>query len=377
MMMLIVCAITVWGMLWVWMLYRIVRSLRQFRIKKLYTAALEAPSVSVCIPARNEMHAMAACLERVLASDYRKMEVIVYDDSSADDTSLLVRSFAHAGVRFVPGSDLPEGWLGKNHAQEVLAREASGTYVLFMDVDTVIDPTTISRMVSYMMTEDLVMSSVLPERQDTTRFSTIFGHLRYFWQLLLSREAMPATSGAFWMIKRHTFLDTIGGMVSHKDEAMPEAHIAALIGTKAYHCIVSSPLLRVAYEKRWHSQVETSRRLLYPMMGGVWYKAIFGFIGMILLVLPQVVSLVLFVAGWWRLGLVVLFITLLFGGVFMLYARTAWGSRSWLSIIVWPFVSVQELVLAIYSAVGYARQSITWKGRAIRVASVHHKTSRQ
>lgn len=368
---LIAFIFALWMTLFIWMAHRIIRSLRRFRVKKLYTAALEAPSVSVCIPARNEMHAMAACLERVLASDYRKMEVIVYDDSSADDTSLLVRSFAHAGVRFVPGSDLPEGWLGKNHAQEVLAREASGTYLIFMDVDTVIEPTTISRMVSYMMTENLVMASVLPERKDTTRASTLFGHLRYFWQLLLSRPAMPATSGAFWMIKRHTFLDTIGGLVSHKDEAMPEAHIAALIGTKAYHCVASGPLLRVAYEKRWRSQVETSRRLLYPMMGGVWYKAMAGFIGLILLVMPQLVAVTSFILGWWQLGVGAALITLMFGSLYMFYTWSAWQSRWWLALVVWPIVSLQELFLAVYSAIGYARQSITWKGRAIRVASVH------
>ena len=151
---------------------RLQRALDTYKIKKNYTAAIEAPSVSVCIPARNETHAMAQCLERVLASDYKKLEIIVFDDSSTDDTSILVRSFAHAGVRFVPGTALPEGWLGRNHALEVLAREASGTYVVFMDVDTNITPTTISQLVGYMMTENLVMASVLPGRSDTGRAST-------------------------------------------------------------------------------------------------------------------------------------------------------------------------------------------------------------
>lgn len=108
------------------------RSLKRTAVPKLTEVSTTGPSVSVCIPARNETHAMTQCLERVLASDYEKLEVIVFDDNSADDTSVLVKSFAHAGVRFIPGKKLPEGWLGKNHALEVLAQEASGTYIIFL-----------------------------------------------------------------------------------------------------------------------------------------------------------------------------------------------------------------------------------------------------
>ena len=78
------------------------------------------PSVTVCIPARNEDHALTDCLHKVLASDYEKLEIIVVDDNSVDNTSVLIKSFAHAGVRFVAGSELPEGWLGKNHSLQML-----------------------------------------------------------------------------------------------------------------------------------------------------------------------------------------------------------------------------------------------------------------
>ena len=77
---------------------------------------IDLPSVTVCIPARNEQHALTDCLQRVLSSTYQKLEIIVLDDVSGDDTSALIKSFASEGVRFVRGSQLAEGWLGKNHA---------------------------------------------------------------------------------------------------------------------------------------------------------------------------------------------------------------------------------------------------------------------
>ncbi|HEX7483527.1 MAG TPA: glycosyltransferase, partial [Candidatus Saccharimonadales bacterium] len=214
--------------------YRLERALYRFRMVRTHKAPVELPSVSICIPARNETHAMTQCLERVLSSDYPKMEIIVFDDSSADNTSILVKSFAHAGIRFIPGADLPQGWLGKNHALETLAREASGTYVLFMDVDTHIQTSTISRLVNYMVGEDLRMLSVIPGRNDIWRLSVLVGHLRYFWELILSRPSSPATASSLWMIHRRTLMNTIGGFRSHKAEVEPEEHIAAIIGVKAY-----------------------------------------------------------------------------------------------------------------------------------------------
>ncbi|MEO7904370.1 MAG: glycosyltransferase [Candidatus Saccharimonadales bacterium] len=357
------------------MAYRLIVSLRRFSIKKTYTAAIEAPSVSVCIPARNETHAMTECLERVLASDYRKLEVIVYDDSSADDTSILIRSFAHAGVRFVPGGPLPDGWLGKNHALSVLANEASGTYVLFMDVDTIIEPTTISQLVGYTMTENMVMASVIPSRINTLRQSVLFGHLRYYWQLIVSRPSAPATSSSLWMINRHVLLDTLGGFAPHRAQVEPESHIAAIIGTGAYHCLVSNDHIGVNYEKKWRSQVETSQRLLYPMMGGNAVGGLLGLLALLLVNVPTVGLVSALWLGWTPLHAASVAFLVAFGVLYSIFTYRTWRGHWWLAILTWPFVVAQEFVLAIMSVWGYARGTITWKGRSIVVPSDHIDSS--
>ena len=346
--------------------FRLELALKRFRIRKNYTPAIEAPSVSVCVPARNETHAMTQCLERVLASDYAKMEIIVFDDESSDDTSVLINSFAHAGVRFVPGTPLPEGWLGKNHALEVLAREASGTYIIFLDVDTYIQPNTISQLVSYMISEELQMTSVIPSRNDAWRPSVLFGHLRYFWALLFSRESLPATASSLWMIKRHTLLNIIGGFVSHRAEVEPESRIAALIGTKAYHCLIDNKVLGVSYEKKWQSQRETSRRLLYPMTGGVWWTGAFGLLILMLLNTPLLLVVSGIVVDWSRFQTLGLLYLILFAGLYARYTYTVWGRNWWVAVFVWPIVIVQETILYMQSLVGYAKGSITWKGRPVQ-----------
>ena len=216
------------------------------------------------------------------------------------------------------------------------------------------------------MTENMVMTSVIPGRINVLRASVLFGHLRYFWQLIINRPAAPATSSSLWMIRRHVLLDTLGGFAPHKDEVEPEAHIAAIIGTQAYHCLVSDETLGVDYEKKWSSQVETSRRLLYPILGGTWTGAALGVSALLLIVLPQLYVVSALWLGWTALHAVAAGLALGYGLLYVTYTRAVWNRLWMLGLLVWPVAVVQEFVLLVYSVVGYAKGSITWKGRSIR-----------
>ena len=331
---------------------QLLRAAKQNRPPKNLPVHGEMPTVSVCIPARNEKHAMTQCLEHVLASDYKKLEIVVFDDSSDDETSILVRSFAHAGVRFVPGSSLPEGWL------DILAKEASGSYIVFMGVDTLVAPDTLSKFMSHMITSGKSMVSVIPERDDTWRASVLFGPLRYFWQVTL---ASPAASGAFWAIKRDTLL-ALGGLAPHKNEVYAEAHIAALVGTD-YQMLIDDGRLGVSYEKKWRSQMETSRRVLYPMVRG--WRMVPAAIVLAFLNVPTFVVATDGLTGW---SYRAIFPALLLAGFALLYgfyARMAWRHNWWLGGLLWPVIILQEFGLLLWSAIGYVRHTIKWKGRSV------------
>lgn len=348
-----------------WHGVRLYRSLHHFRFRHDVPKAELQPSVSVCIPARNETHALAQCLERVLASDYSKLEILVFDDGSDDDTSMIIRSFARAGVRFVPGTELPEGWLGKNHALDVLAKEASGTYVLFMDVDTIIAPSTIRHLIDSMAAGNKAMLSVIPERADGWRGSVVFGHLRYFWELSVSSSAHPATASSLWMIQRSVLLDEFGGLQALRSTAAPEAAIASMLGADRYQSLISGGEIEVLYEKKWHSQVETSKRLLYPRANGTRFGALLALSSLLLLNTPIFVVLSGLIVGWSSLQLiagVTLFVGMMVYGI---YTHATWRHAWWVGIFAWPIVVFQELVLFINSLQGYYRKTITWKGRPV------------
>lgn len=352
------------------LLYRLVWGLTFFRLgaagKRLPEADL--PTVTVCIPARNEKHAMTSCLEAVVASDYPKLEIIVLDDGSRDSTSLLIKSFAHAGVRFVEGDPLPEGWLGKNHALDTLLGEASGKYVFFMDVDTRIKPQTISMMVDYLLSQKADMISVLPQRYPALRASTVFATMRFFWEIVGHRATSPASVSTAWMVRRGLLADELGGFSQFATATRPDAAVAKQVAAQGrYRFVMGTDLLGVYYEKKWSSQLHTSIRLTYPALGSSWLWSV----GAVLLLVLAVVPYVLMVAGL-ALPISSLILTIAWTAiavqliVYTLYIRKIWRGAWWLGgVAALPYLLCVEVWVVIASAVGYSRKSITWKGRPI------------
>lgn len=358
--------------------------------KPLYTAG-SAPTVSVCIPARNEQHVMTDCLTRVLQSTYPKLEIIVLDDSSTDNTSALIKSFASEGVRFVEGEPLPAGWLGKNHALQGLLEAASGDYILFLDVDTMLAPHTIDTLITQAIANDAAMISALPRRDDGWRASVFFSPLRYYWELVFYRRLAPASSSSAWLIERNELLRRFDGFKAFKATFRPEAHIAAELSERGrYRFYISDETFGVAYEKKWRSQLLTSVRLLFPFVGGKRFMAFIALLGLLVLLAPFIAalatvitaivapsataSLMMLSPGCAALGIMLLF-GLFFSVLYASYARHVWQKGWYLGFVLWPIVLVQEIVLLITSVIAHTTHRVTWKGRPLMLVKTRSSDS--
>ncbi|MCI5159154.1 MAG: glycosyltransferase family 2 protein, partial [Candidatus Electrothrix sp. AUS1_2] len=115
------------------------------------------PSVSVIIPACNEEQELETALTSVLSLDYPNLEIIVLDDRSTDATPQILDRMAsqHPRLRVIHITELPAGWLGKNHALHLGAARATGEYLLFTDADVHYTPDTLRRAVARMETRTL------------------------------------------------------------------------------------------------------------------------------------------------------------------------------------------------------------------------------
>lgn len=148
------------------------------------------PLVSVVVPAYNMEQYVGDTLKSILASDYPRIEVLVVNDGSADNSLAIAQEYAEGDSR-IRVIDQPNGGVcrARNHG----IREAHGEYILPVDADDLLLPEFISWAVSVMEER--------PEVKVAVPKAEFFGaksgpwHLPKFSLSLLARKNMiPATA---------------------------------------------------------------------------------------------------------------------------------------------------------------------------------------
>jgi cellulose synthase/poly-beta-1,6-N-acetylglucosamine synthase-like glycosyltransferase len=104
------------------------------------------PLISVLIPCFNEEKVIAASVARILASDWRRLEVLVLDDGSKDGTAAAVLS-AFEGEPRVRLLSFENG--GKARALNRGLAVTKGEIVVALDADTLFPPETLPRLVRW------------------------------------------------------------------------------------------------------------------------------------------------------------------------------------------------------------------------------------
>lgn len=319
------------------------------------------PSVSVCIPARNERHAMTKCLEAALTSTYPKLEILVLDDDSVDNTSSLIKAFAREGVRFIEGGDLPEGWLGKNYALKQLLDEANGTYVVFLDVDTILSPSSLAQMVAYAESTKAQMVSALPRRSDLWRASVLLAPLRYFWHVLFHRREHPVVASGVWMVRRRELISDFNDLSELRLAMEPEVDIARYyLSRDRYRFLTSRQLLGISYEKKMSSQIETTVRLRFPEYGYSIFRTVCSSLAKLLVALMPL--------AWLydpKLLLPSAVVYFLGAATYHIYLSFVWQRGALVGMWLWQLVLFGDAYLSIESMVRYLTGRVTWKGRPI------------
>ena len=139
-----------------------------------------APSrevVSVLLPARDEAGHIDACLAALRAAadaaggpgTPSRLEILVLDDGSADDTAARVAAVAAVDprVRLLSGSPTPPGWIAKPwacHELAAAARPDAGVLV-FLDADVVLAPDALVAATDLLRTSGLDLVSPHPRQE--------------------------------------------------------------------------------------------------------------------------------------------------------------------------------------------------------------------
>ena len=199
-----------------------------------YDRALEGlPSLTVIVPARNEMVDICACLESLLGQEYPGLRVVAVNDRSIDATGAMMEAVAEVSsgrlqVKHVV--ELPDQWLGKTHAMAIAAMEADAEWLLFTDADVLFRADSLRRSMAYAMetgADHLVtVPTAILKRWDEGAmlgFFQIFG----LWAARPWKVADPKAQrdvigiGAFNLIRRSAY-EQVGGFEALRMEIVED-----------------------------------------------------------------------------------------------------------------------------------------------------------
>lgn len=222
--------------------------LRLRRLPQLPPAAIPVshqPFVSLLIPARDEARTIARCLDGALKQDYHAYEVIVVDDGSTDATPAILAQYAvtECRVQVVKSAPLPPGWIGKCHACQQAARVAQGEWLLFLDADTVPQPTLIPSLLTYAESGHLDMLTIFPflelgsfwERVVLPPFQALI-HTIFPIARLNAPDARPdemIANGQCILVRKDIYAQ-IGGHSAVRDEVLEDVRLAQAMRTAGF-----------------------------------------------------------------------------------------------------------------------------------------------
>jgi len=193
----------------------------------------DPPLVSVLVPARNEEENIGNCLASILRQDYPNFEAIVLDDNSSDRTAEIVSEIAEkdSRVHLIRGRLLPDGWAGKCFACHQLSQNARGSWLLFIDADTVSQPHMIRSTLQLAVSNRAAMLSGFPrQRVSGITQKIVIPILFYFlvmswfplWLFHSWKKPGPTLAiGQFLLFRREDYM-MIGGHESVKSRIMED-----------------------------------------------------------------------------------------------------------------------------------------------------------
>ena len=234
--------------------------------------------VSAVVPARNEEAVIAACVES-LAVQKEITEILVIDDQSSDRTAEIVRELSskYSNVRLLAASELPTGWVGKNNAVWIGAREARGDWLLFTDADAVHAAGSAAGALSTAAENDAALVSFSPEQvmrtwHEKAVIPYVFTRLNKrfrFADVNDHKSAAAAANGQFILIRRDAY-NAAGGHASIASEVVEDAALAARVKAAGYRLWFGSGkgIVRVRMYRSFAAMWEGWSKNLYTLMGG-------------------------------------------------------------------------------------------------------------
>ncbi|RLG12743.1 hypothetical protein DRN73_01710 [Candidatus Pacearchaeota archaeon] len=255
-------------------------SLLDYSKKKESLRESDDKTVTVIIPAYNESKSIEKTIESALASDYpkEKMEIIVVDDGSKDNTYELARKFTKSKKFRVRVYTKKNG--GKGSALNFGIKKSHNEIIFTMDADSFIQPRTIKKMVAYFSNEKVM--SVTPSMgvYNPKGILQRIQQIEYYLGVFLRKSfatlnAIHVTPGAFSAYRRK-FFEKYGGY----DEKNITEDLEIALRIQSHNLIIENAPEAVVYTiapRKFKDLLIQRKRWYAGLMKNLWhYRNLFG-----------------------------------------------------------------------------------------------------
>jgi glycosyltransferase involved in cell wall biosynthesis len=115
---------------------------------------MKTPLVSIIVPTRNSAPFLRACLESIKAQTYPRIELIVVDRDSTDDTKAIAHEFTNRVLNHGPERSAQRNFGVEN---------ATGEYVFLIDSDMELAPSVVEASIEEFSNKPKLVGLVIPE----------------------------------------------------------------------------------------------------------------------------------------------------------------------------------------------------------------------
>ncbi|MFH1306428.1 MAG: glycosyltransferase family 2 protein [Candidatus Micrarchaeota archaeon] len=227
------------------------------------------PTVSIIIPAYNEEDYIKGCVNSVLSLDYpkEKLEIIVVDDGSKDDTAKIAQKLAkeHKCIKLIRKKNS-----GKADSLNFAIQRAKGEMVACLDADSYVSPYSLRRILANFDSEKVaaVASAVKVRKarnilEDVQRVEYLFA--LFSRKIMNMLQSVTVTPGPFSIYRRKVLLE-VGGFDTKS--LVEDQEIALRIQKHGY--LINSTTDSDIYTEIPRSFFELMKQRTRWQRGGFW-----------------------------------------------------------------------------------------------------------
>jgi glycosyltransferase involved in cell wall biosynthesis len=239
--------------------------------------------ITAIVPARDEEAVIAACVES-LAKQSEITEIVVVNDQSSDKTADIVRDMATriAKLRLLEAQEPPSGWVGKNNALTLGARNTTGDWLLFTDADVELEEGATARALQVALENHAALVSFSPQQITEKWYEKAlipFVYCRLARRFSYAAVNDPtstaaAANGQFLLIRREVY-ESVGGHARFASDVLEDVALAIAVKA-AGHRLWFGPgkgMVRARMYRTFGAMWEGWTKNLYRLMGGTPWEA--------------------------------------------------------------------------------------------------------